>query len=205
MTVIYQDDSVENKFIISFLVIFILGFTIFITTYAFVVDIQENPFLTCISEPCKINIYTGVRTCTQGERITYDPTTEVCTQIGQCPNSFPCVDNGSWIDCSKNICPSTNIDCNCYNFGQCPKNISMAWKKEKEIYYSFSTGNVNNKKYGIPIFPYQDYKNNITSCRLRVEQEIFINFPICTAGNYFKDESNGFICCTYNNSCEYQI
>lgn len=192
----------NDKFIIIFIFITLLGFSGFLLIYGIQGGSQKQSFISCIFEKCKINILDGKRTCSD-KIIEYDPTKEVCTNEKQCPSSFPCVDNGKWIDCSTNICPIENPNCNCYNFGQCASNISMAWKLEKDKYYNFSTGTVNNKKYGIPIFPYTDYKNNIISCRLNIELEKNINYTLCTAGNYVKDEKNGYICCSYNDTCQY--
>jgi len=200
MKTIIKYDTVENRIILSFTLIFLFGFTLFFVLYGFVYATEKVEQIDCLFERCKINISTGIRTCIDSGIIKYDPVKEVCTADFQCPSPFPCVDNGSFIDCSTNVCPN-ETQCNCYNFGQCPYNISMAWRKEGVSYISFSTGTINNKIYGIPIFPYTEYKSNIVSCRLPLSEERFINHKICTAGNYVKDTINGFVCCSYTDSC----
>lgn len=209
MITITKSDKLENILIliISFGSILAVLIYIFILIFTNQDENQSSNDLSCIVNQCKININNGVRTCPkEGEIITFNSTQEICTNRNKCPPQFPCIDNGSWIDCSNNgNCPEGDENCTCYNFGQCPKNISMAWKFGDEFYYNFNTGKVNNKIYGIPIFPYNEYTNGLVSCRLDINNKNLVAYKYCLAGKYIEDLENGYICCSYNNSCNYDI
>lgn len=209
MITITKSDKLENLLILIISIIIIVGVLIYIFVLVFYNN-EENGSntneLSCIVNQCKININTGTRTCPDdGETIMYDIITEICTNRNKCPPQFPCIDNGSWIDCSNGgNCLENDPNCSCYNFGQCAKNISMAWKFGDEFYYNFNNGKVNNKIYGIPIYPYSEYTNGLVSCRIDISNKNLVAYQYCISGKYIEDLINGFICCSYNDSCIYE-
>ena len=207
MITITKSDKLENLLILIISIIIIVGVLIYIFVLVFSNN-EENGSnqLSCIINQCKININTGTRTCPDdGETIMYDIITEICTNRNKCPPQFPCIDNGSWIDCSNGgNCLENDPNCSCYNFGQCAKNISMAWKFGDEFYYNFNNGKVNNKIYGIPIYPYSEYTNGLVSCRIDISNKNLVAYQYCISGKYTEDLINGFICCSYNDSCIYE-
>lgn len=208
MITITKSDKLENLLIFFISIIVIVGILIYI--FILIFTTPENGMsqpLECIVNQCKININTGIRTCPEeGKSLLYNVSSEICTNRNKCPIQFPCIDNGSWIDCSNNSnCPVGDENCSCYNFGQCPKNISMAWRFGDEFYYNFSTGKVNDKIYGIPIFPYNEYTNGLVSCRLDIKNKDLVAYKYCLAGKYIEDTQNGFVCCSYTDSCNYEV
>lgn len=205
MFTVVQNDKIESNLIFILSMIILIGVLIYLF-YVQIFSSNQSQELSCQNNQCKINLYTGIRTCpTDFTTITYQPSNEICTNRGRCPQQYPCIDNGDWIDCSTSgKCPENDENCSCFNFGQCASNISMAWKIQDELYFNFNSGTVNNKLYGIPIFSYADYINGIVACRLDINSKNLISYKYCSTGNYVEDEVNGFICCSYTNDCLYQ-